>query len=303
METLAGKLSFKTLNSIVDKLQLVEVTSADGGPFMSLVAEKFGNLPVGCMRLWDGGDSLLKLVYTGISVEPIGIDSHMLFAFTQPDSLVPTFTLDSVYTRMPPGADANFPEGGDMYSFHLDLVPKCDLAVNQPMIQRAYEPLTGPQRATLEADGIFPAMLSPTQRAIMSPWMLAQRVAADAYDPTVFDAADTYLQHWFALLDDGLESLRDSVEDQQNPVVELGLSIASFTYGSLLGAFLLGIMVDRVRESDAMVGFIVFIMFAWPFIDERIRKHTKFQEASVVVGIFGALMIIGMTVWEAYVAH
>jgi len=44
-------------------------------------------------------------------------------------------------------------------------------------------------------------------------------------------------------------------EDQQNPVVELGLSIASFTYGSLLGAFLLGLLVKRVRESDAMVGF------------------------------------------------
>ncbi len=51
------------------------------------------------------------------------------------------------------------------------------------------------------------------------------------------------------------------------------------------------------------MGFIVFIMFAWPFIDERIRKHTRFQEASVVVGIFGALMIIGMTVWEAVVRH
>ena len=49
-------------------------------------------------------------------------------------------------------------------------------------------------------------------------------------------------------------------EDQQNPVVELGLSIASFTYGSLLGAFLLGIMVERVREADAMVGFLVGVV-------------------------------------------
>ncbi len=46
-------------------------------------------------------------------------------------------------------------------------------------------------------------------------------------------------------------------EDQQNPVVELGLSIASFTYGALLGAFLLGLIVDRVRESDALIGFMV----------------------------------------------
>jgi len=46
-------------------------------------------------------------------------------------------------------------------------------------------------------------------------------------------------------------------ENQQNPVVELGLSIASFTYGSLLGAFLLGLVVQRVREADAISGFLV----------------------------------------------
>lgn len=49
-------------------------------------------------------------------------------------------------------------------------------------------------------------------------------------------------------------------EDQQNPVVELGLSIASFTYGSLLGAFLLGLMFRRVKEADAIVGFLVGIV-------------------------------------------
>jgi len=46
-------------------------------------------------------------------------------------------------------------------------------------------------------------------------------------------------------------------EDRQNPVVELGLSIASFTYGSLLGAFLLGLWSKRVQELDAIVGFLV----------------------------------------------
>ncbi|NIN72239.1 MAG: DUF4405 domain-containing protein [Gemmatimonadetes bacterium] len=51
------------------------------------------------------------------------------------------------------------------------------------------------------------------------------------------------------------------------------------------------------------MGFIVFVMFAWPFIDGWIRKHTKFQEASVWVGIAGALAIIAMTVWEAVARH
>lgn len=40
-----------------------------------------------------------------------------------------------------------------------------------------------------------------------------------------------------------------------NPVVEVGLSIASYTYGSLLGAFALGLLVKRARESDAIIAF------------------------------------------------
>jgi quinol-cytochrome oxidoreductase complex cytochrome b subunit len=51
------------------------------------------------------------------------------------------------------------------------------------------------------------------------------------------------------------------------------------------------------------MGFIVFVMFAWPFIDQWIRKHTRYQEASVWVGIFAVLVIIGMTLWEAMVRH
>ncbi|HMS15991.1 MAG TPA: cytochrome bc complex cytochrome b subunit [Planctomycetota bacterium] len=50
-------------------------------------------------------------------------------------------------------------------------------------------------------------------------------------------------------------------------------------------------------------GFIVFIMFAWPFIDAQIRKRWKGSEASVWIGIFGVLAIIALTIWEAAVEH
>jgi quinol-cytochrome oxidoreductase complex cytochrome b subunit len=50
-------------------------------------------------------------------------------------------------------------------------------------------------------------------------------------------------------------------------------------------------------------GFIVFVMFLWPFIDGWIRRKTRFTEASVWIGIAGALAIMGLTVWEALVAH
>jgi len=50
-------------------------------------------------------------------------------------------------------------------------------------------------------------------------------------------------------------------------------------------------------------GFIVFIMFVWPFIDGWVRRRRPGSEFSVWVGILGALTLIGLTVWEAVVAH
>lgn len=43
-------------------------------------------------------------------------------------------------------------------------------------------------------------------------------------------------------------------------VVELALSIASFTYGGLLGIFLLGVLFTRVRQRSAIAGFIAGIV-------------------------------------------
>ncbi len=57
-------------------------------------------------------------------------------------------------------------------------------------------------------------------------------------------------------------------------VVEVGLGIASYTYGGLLGAFLLGLFFKRVNQSEAIIGFITAIVvmtlviqtvkIAWP---------------------------------------
>lgn len=214
MDTLASKISHQTLDRITSHFGLSEVHGEDGGPFLPLLAKSFGNAPAGCFRLWDGDDTLLKVVYTGIAVEAIGLDSHMIFAFTAKDSLVPTFTLDSVYTRMPPDMDANFPDGGDMYAFHLDLVPKCDLGVNEEYMKRCYLPMTERRSQVLNAAGVFPAELSPMQRAIMSPWMLAQRTTPEAYENEIFPAASAYLEHWLSLVDHGVDDIAGGIEGE-----------------------------------------------------------------------------------------
>lgn len=61
---------------------------------------------------------------------------------------------------------------------------------------------------------------------------------------------------WGVVLIGGAMLFRDS----KNPVVEIGLSIASFTYGGLLGAFFLGLFFKRVNQTDAILGFILSII-------------------------------------------
>ena len=48
--------------------------------------------------------------------------------------------------------------------------------------------------------------------------------------------------------------------DYQGPVVELGLSIASFTYGGLLGIFLLGLLNARPNQQDGVIAFLISIV-------------------------------------------
>lgn len=53
-------------------------------------------------------------------------------------------------------------------------------------------------------------------------------------------------------------------EGERPAVVELGLGIASYTYGGLLGAFVLGRLFPKVGNKDAMVGFftgLVMLLF------------------------------------------
>ncbi len=50
-------------------------------------------------------------------------------------------------------------------------------------------------------------------------------------------------------------------------------------------------------------GFIIAAMFLWPWIDSTLRRLTGREEISVYIGIVATLLLIGLTIWEAVVAH
>ncbi|GAA2609497.1 hypothetical protein [Paractinoplanes durhamensis] len=148
--------------------------------------------PVGKIRVWRGEGPIVKVVNVSLVVPPIGLDSHMIFAFTDPSSGVPHFTLDSV---------AN----GDNYAFHLDLIPRIDLATSLPYLDEVFEPLTAVYQEVREREGLTPAHLSPRQYALMSPWMLVNRATAEAF-AGIGEAVDTYFTHWAGLVDSGVKA-------------------------------------------------------------------------------------------------
>jgi Na+/proline symporter len=76
-----------------------------------------------------------------------------------------------------------------------------------------------------------------------------------ADEPGILRVSKVLTLVWAAILIGGALLYRD----EGTPVVTIALSVASFTYGGLLGAFLLGIMVRRARQRDALIGMIVGI--------------------------------------------
>ena len=51
------------------------------------------------------------------------------------------------------------------------------------------------------------------------------------------------------------------------------------------------------------IGLIVGAMFVWPWIDHALRKLTKKEDIGVYIGIVAALLLMGLTVYEAWVEH
>ena len=71
----------------------------------------------------------------------------------------------------------------------------------------------------------------------------------------------------------------------KNPIVETALAITGYTYGALLGAFLLGLWVKKTRQLDAIVAFLVtvavmaFVILGLKFTPEGAFLGVDFAKA------------------------
>jgi solute:Na+ symporter, SSS family len=74
-------------------------------------------------------------------------------------------------------------------------------------------------------------------------------------------------------------------------VVELALSIASFTYGGLLGTFLLGLLFKKPGQTDALIGFSLGILVMIYVISFKIVAWTWYTIIGVIVTIISGYLI------------
>ena len=126
----------------------------------------------------------------------------------------------------------------------------------------------------LAVGGILAAAMSSHASAVNS---LASASTHDFYapltgrhDPAQLLRAGRWLTlFWTIVLVAGAIAFRD----QNTPVVQLALSIASLTYGSLLGTYILGGAWPRARQMDVIIALIVSILVMSPIVLGAVIPH------------------------------
>ncbi len=75
--------------------------------------------------------------------------------------------------------------------------------------------------------------------------------------------------------------------ESSKAVVELALSIASFTYGGLLGTFLLGLSNKKIKQNHAIAGFVTAIIIMSFIIIFKVVAWTWF----ILIGVCVTLLV------------
>ena len=82
--------------------------------------------------------------------------------------------------------------------------------------------------------------------------------------------------------------------DTHSPVVVLGLGITGYTYGALLGAFLLGLLVKRANQRDGAIAFIAtVVIMAVVVLGVKIHGHSLAFPWYVPIGVAITLLVGG----------
>ncbi len=91
--------------------------------------------------------------------------------------------------------------------------------------------------------------------------------------------------------------------DERPAIVELGLGIASYTYGGLLGAFLLGLLFPKPDKTDAMIGFFAGLISLLFMVEGPVQNILPGEGLAVawplytLVGGFIVILVANLSWW------
>lgn len=141
--------------------------------------------------------------------------------------------------------------------------------------------------------GLFAAAMSTLAGSMSS---LSSATMIDIFIPLsgrkLNDESKLKISRLFTVLWAGLLVLSAILfKSSSQAVVEIALSIASFTYGGLLGTFLLGLMVRRTRQKDALTGFVMGIAVMSIIISFKIVAWTWFTLIGVIATILVGIVM------------
>ncbi len=140
--------------------------------------------------------------------------------------------------------------------------------------------------------GLFAAAMSTLAGSMSS---LSSSTMMDLYNPFFGkgddDAKQLKISRMFTIMWAGLlVASAIFFMNSSRAVVEIALSIASFTYGGLLGTFLLGILVKKARQEDALAGFVAGIFIMITVISLKLVAWTWYT----IVGVIATLAVGGL---------
>jgi len=92
--------------------------------------------------------------------------------------------------------------------------------------------------------------------------------------------------------------------DEQPAIVELGLGIASYTYGGLLGIFVLGRLFSKPGKGDAMIGFFTGLISLLFMVEGALQEFMPGEGLTIAWPLYtlvGAIIVIAVANASYYV--
>ncbi len=174
--------------SLLALANATEVTAADGGPLVRLFLRQAPQVQAGWMQLWDTPDGHVIDRVFHIWMGGQGNDMNLMYAMTRADSPVPHFLMH--YNVNP----------GEIWSYHIDIVPKVDGVMYPDYWRTAMSPLSKVTESKI-IKALPIRRIQADRKQYLSTWgMYGKEVSREEYEFIRDEVMPQYVAHFTELV-------------------------------------------------------------------------------------------------------